>query len=245
MAIKLERINYKDDSNIIFKDLNINIPYNKIIGLYGDFYQYFVSLLKNKEFNTGKITDDSFYLDNVLQVEFDSFITNYVNDELYLRLDYNEEIENKVLSILKMFGYNKDFLNNKISLLSSSDKKLLWLIIISFDNNKVLILEDLFSGVDYYHKSLFIKLIKSIKRNSKKLIFIKDNDINTISNIVDSLLIVDSHLIMLDECDNIFNNENISNVEIRMPDFIKLKHLLIKKGVDVENIKTINDLLGE
>ena len=242
MGIKFEHINYKKDDNIIFDNLNLLIPYNKIIGLYGNELDDFINLLITKEFNIGKLVDDDFYLNNVYFVDnYDLLVTN--NVKLYIKLDYNEKLENKIIEVLEKFDLDYNFFNRSISSLSNFENKLLHLIISMYDKNKVIIYKDLFNGIDYRNKSLFIRLIKNIKKNYKKLIFICDNDMDTINNLVDYLLIIDSNLIEFDNIDNIFNNNNIQNIDIEIPNIIKVKNILREKGIDTENIKNINDLL--
>lgn len=246
MGIRLENINYKKDDGIIFKDLNIAIPYNKIIGLYGDKLDDFIEFLIHQEFNTGKIIDDEYYLKKVKLIDnYNGFITNFVKDELYINIKYNLKNEEEIEKILNKFSLNKDFLSRSINTLSNFEKKLLHVIISMFNNKKIIIFKDLFNGLDYHNKSLFVRLLKNIKKNFNKIIFIFDNDMDTIDNLVDRLLIVDSNLVLIDKIEDIFNNDDINKVKIEWPNFIKIKKILKDKGINIENVNNINDLIGK
>lgn len=244
MAIVLEHINFKKDDVVIFNDLNLEIKYNKIIGLYGDKSSDFINFLKDKDFNTGKIIDDDYYLNNVIYInEYNDFVTNNVKDELYIKFNYNETTENEIIKVLKKFDLDNNFLERSINTLSSFEKKLLNLIILMFDKSKIIILNNLFDGIDYKNKSLFIRLLKNIKKNYNKTIIIFDRDMDTINNLVDYMLIIDTNLVLINKIDDIFDNEDINKVDVNCPNLIKIKKLLKNKGINIDDINNINDLL--
>lgn len=242
MAIKLENINYKLDDKVIFKDLNLVIPYNKIIGMYGNKIDEFKDFLQDKNFNTGKIVDDDYYLKNVSIIDYDNFFTNYVKDELSLRIKFANELED-ISDILDKFSIDETFLEKTISSLSSFEKKLLLVIISMFDQNKVIVFYHLFNGLDYHNKSLLVRVLKNIKKHYGKIIFIYDYDMDTINNLVDKILIIDDELVLLDNIEDVFSHEKIDKIDIETPNFIKINKMLKEKGVNIENINSINDLL--
>lgn len=244
MGIKLENINFKKEEKIIFDNLSVTIPYKKIIGLCGDKKEEFIKLLKTKEFNTGKLLDDNDYLINVLVIDnCDNFVTNYILDELVVRIDYDDKMENEISDILKNFDLDINWINKNINYSSILERKILQVLISMYSENKTIIFVDLFDGISYHNKNLFIKLLKKIKKMYNKTIIICDRDMDCIENLVDYLLIVDTNLIVIDHIDDIFKNENIDKVDMEYPNLIKIKKLLESKGIDTKNIKNINDLL--
>lgn len=244
MGIRLENIKLKKEDNLIFENLNIIIPYKKIIGLFGDKKEEFVHLLKTKDFNTGKLIDDEDYLDNILLIDtYDDFITNYVLDELTIKINYSKKMNSELEKILNKIGLDINYLNKSITKLSNLEKKVLQIIIAMYNDSKTIIFNNLFNGISYRNKGLFIKLLKIIKKTFNKTIIVSDNDMDSINNLVDYMLIVDSNLVVIDNNENIYNNENIDKVNIELPNLIKIKNILKNKGIDVENIKNINDLL--
>ena len=86
MGIKLEKIKLKKDDKVVFQNLDLTIPYKKIIGLFGDKKDDFVELLMTKDFNTGKLLDDDNYLDDVLLIDdYDEFVTYFPKYALIIK----------------------------------------------------------------------------------------------------------------------------------------------------------------
>lgn len=245
MEIKLENINIKINENYIFNNINLSIPTKKIIGIYGNHYIDFINLLKNKELETGNIIDNGI-LDNMLIIDdYDSFITNIVLDELYLNIPYNQAIEKEIIEILKRFNLELNFLNRAINTLSNTEKKIIKLIIAMFSTSKTIFIFNLFNGLDYHLKKEFIKLIKLTKNKYYKTIFINDSNMDTIYKLLDKLLIVDTNLVAIDNLEKIFMMEEVKQTAIEYPNFIKIKLMLLDKGINIKNIKNINDLIKE
>ena len=223
MEIKLENIKWKIDEEKIFDELNLEIPCRKIIGLGGNKYNYFIKLLKEKDFNCGKLIDNNDYLKNVIIFkDYDSFVTNIVFDEFYLKLKYNDEVKESILNILNKFNLNINFLNRHISSLSNLEKRLINLIIGLFHESKTIIFIDLFDGLDFSNKKIFIKLIKAMRNDFNKTIFIYDKDMDTIYNLVDYYLVIDNELVVIDKIDQVLNNKGINGLKIKnINDLIK------------------------
>lgn len=244
MGIKIENINLKKDDKFIFENLTVTIPYKKIIGLCGNKKDEFINLLKTKDFNTGKLLDDDDFLINMLVVDnYDDFVTNYILDELVIKINYDNEKQIEIEDILRKFDLDNTYINQNINNSSILERKLLKIIIAMYSSSKTIVFIDLFDGIGYRNKMLLIKLLKKIKKNYNKTIIICDNDMDCIENLVDYLLIVDSNLVVIDHIDDIFNNENIDKVDIEYPNLIKIKKILEKKGKDTKDIKSISDLL--
>ena len=244
MEMKLVDVNVKECDKLIFDNLNLDIPCKKIIGLYGNNYQYFINLLMKKEVDGGKIIDSG-YLEYVsILNDYDHFVTNVVADEFYIHFDYSEKIE-EIVTILSKCDLDRNFLNRNISTLSSCEKKLIKLIILMFDRNKTIIVCDLFNGLDFRNKKFFSSLLKTIKRKYDKHIFIHDSDMDMISTLIDQMLIVDSNLVMIGQLEDVFDKEDIRNIQIEYPNFIKLKKMILDKGIDMSKIRNINDLVKE
>jgi len=244
MGIKIENINLKKDDQFVFENLTVTIPYKKIIGLCGNKKDEFIELLKSKDFNTGKLLDDDDFLVNMLVIDnYDDFITNYILDELVIKINYDNDKQKEIEDILGKFDLDSTYINQNINNSSILERKLLKVIIAMYSNSKTIVFIDLFDGIGYRNKMLLIKLLKKIKRNYNKTIIICDNDMDCIENLVDYLLIVDSNLVVIDHIEDIFNNENIDKVDIEYPNLIKIKKILEKKGMDTTNIKSISDLL--
>lgn len=244
MEIKLVDINITDGDNIVFDNLNLDIPCNKIIGLYGDKYQSFVDLLLNKDVDNGHIIDNS-YLESISVFDdYEHFITSVVADEFYLNFDY-QKVEKEIIKIIDKFDLDSNFINRNTATLSTCEKKLVKLIIAMFSKSKTIIVYDLFNGLDFRNKKLFSNIVKVIKRKYSKNIFIHDYDMDMINNLVDRLLIVDNNLIIIGKMEDIYNHEDINQVDIDCPNFIKLKRMLLEKGIDVSKFNNINDLVKE
>lgn len=244
MGIKIENINLKHDDKYIFENLTVTIPYKKIIGLCGNKKDEFINLLKTKDFNTGKLLDDDDFLINMLVVDdYDDFVTNYILDELVIKINYDNEKQKEIEDILGKFDLDSTYINQNINNSSILERKLLKVIIAMYSTSKTITFIDLFDGIGYRNKMSLIKLLKKIKKNYNKTIIVCDNDMDCIDSLVDYLLIVDSNLVVIDHIDNIFNNENIDKVNIEYPKLIKIKKILEKKGKDTTNIKSISDLL--
>lgn len=244
MEIKLQNINLKKGDQNVFDDLNLVIPCKKIIILDGNRVNNFVSLIKDKNFNSGRLIDDNNDLAQVHIVDGDNqFITNVVFDELYLNLKYTDKLKREIVKILDNFVLDFNFFNRQISTLSTLEEKLLRLIIANFSSAKTIVLLNIFDGLDFRHKKLFIKFIKSMKHN--KTIFIFDKDIDTLYNLGDYLLVTDDNLNMIEHINKAFKLEELSKVSIRYPNIILFKNKLLEKGLEVDNLDNINDLIRE
>lgn len=233
MEIKLINISLKKEDNIIFDKLNMKINKERIIGIYGNKYKDFINIIVSKDFNYGKI-DDDLVLEKVYKLDnYDKFYTSFVYDELFINIDY-KQYENDILNILEKFDLNRDFLKRNITTLSNFEKKIIKLIIAIFSTSKSLVICDLFKGIDFSNKKIFFKLIKNLK-NASKTIFIYD-DIDTLYQLVDDLIIVDNDINIIDKIDDIFDKEEIDS-KIELPSFIQLKKLLKEKGIIINNTK--------
>ncbi len=217
--VELEGVYKKFGDKEVFKDLNINIPKGKIVGLLGPNGSGKTTMIKMinglTQCDKGKVK-----INGLKPSVKTKEIISYLPDRNHL----NEDM--KVKEVLKFFSdFYKDFdmkkakdmieklnidINEKIKSMSKGTKEKVALILAMSRNAKLYILDEPVGGVDPASRAYIIKTILK-NYNEDSTLLISTHLINEIENICDEVIIISNGKIILKgEVDDIRENKGMS-----------------------------------
>lgn len=253
MQIVLKDVNYNK-----LKNLNICIDDNSITGVVGTLGcgKTDLSLIISKKVtpDSGVISYDCDLSDNKIGV-ITSFSYNdmlYGNVLLFIKkysIKYNykmDDIDNRVLEILKMVGLNESILTKSIFNISKSEKIKVLLASILLYNPELIVLDNIVEELDNRSRTKLFKLIIKLKRFYNKTIIITSSDVNIIYELVDSLIILDNgNVLSYGNKFNVYKDSKVlNNSFISSPTIIEFTHMIEdKKKVSLGNNDCINELI--
>lgn len=217
--VEFEGVYKKYGDKEVFKDLNINIPKGKIVGLLGPNGSGKTTMIKMinglTRCDKGKVK-----INGLKPSVKTKEIISYLPDRNHL----NEDM--KVKEVLKFFSdFYKDFdmkkakgmienlnldTNEKIKAMSKGNKEKVALILVMSRNAKLYILDEPIGGVDPASRAYIIKTILK-NYNEDSTLLISTHLINEIENICDEVIIISNGKIILKgEVDDIRENKGMS-----------------------------------
>ena len=240
MEIVINNLHFKSDNKIV-EGFNITLQSNRIIGIYGNRYLEFINDIKNNNLDS-----ETTYFKNAMILNHNyHFLTNNVRDEMYLSIKDYIKNENTIIDMLEFFKLDSNYLNRDIYSLSSTERKIIKLIIAYLSDAKTIVIDYLFNGLDYNYMKLFKMFIKKIRDNDK-LVFIHEDDIDLIYSFVDRFMIVDTNLITINTRNKVLENENINNISgFSIPKLYQIQQLLKKKNINIGNCYSVRELIKE
>lgn len=261
MAIKFANVSYKNQ----FEKVNFQIDKGKItsiVGKSGSGKTTVFNLIVGEDLNfEGKITLGKKILDKNSKSKQ---LKEIRKDIFYLRQDYYNQLfninvledinyyvgsfnKNELEELLKSFALDSCILTKHYSELSDGEIKKVLLIITLLCDKKILLLDDVSSGLDLKGKSTLIKQLKKTKREGK-IIILSSNDANFLLKFVDVVLCIDNNKIVV-EIDkyNFFDNKDILNkCSMEIPKTLQLKDVVLKrKKIKLLYRDNINDLIKD
>jgi len=251
MEIAIRKLSYKG----YFRNLTVTLNDNHIIGIMGRNYQELLYLIGSDKVLTNNILYNNLnigdrksnyigYIDKNL-----NFYTSYVYDELLLYLNrYSGKVKNhrnRFMKILDMFSLDENFLDKKISDLSSGEMKLLKYLLVLVYNPNVIVIDEPYLYLDFYYKKVIKKVLYDLKTKYHKTIIVGSNDSNIIYSLCDISLFVnrDNHLYGITK--SIFNEEELKKFSIKVPDLVRFTDLAKKKGINIGYFQDIRDLIKD
>ena len=261
MEIKFVDVKYKN----ILKNLNLEINSNQITSVVGKNGSGKTSLLNlifglDIDFN-GKIIIDKNDLDSNTKKKQ----LNRIKKEIfYLSQDYQKQLFNAVVlddikygisnfceykldELLKSFNLKKEILKKNYFELSSSEIKKILIIKMIIADKKIILLDDITSGLDHKSISVLIKFLKKEKRNNK-IIIVTSQDSQFLLSVSDSILILDNaNLIKKENKYEFFSNQDLLNkCGLIMPEILKFREIVLKrKGIKLLYRDNVNDLIKD
>ena len=188
----------------------------------------------------------------VFQDVDEQFFNKTVKEELESNLKlYNyriNELDKRVNNALIMVGLNEDYLNLKLSNLSSGEKKKIALATVLILNPKILILDEPTIGLDRDSKKDLIKLLRLLKNRYKKTIIIVSNNLDFILELSDYLYVLDNKKIVMEgsKLEVLKEVDRLKKYGITVPNIISFEDLVLKKkGVKLGYRHEINDLIKD
>ena len=253
MEIKLVNVSYKD----IFKNLNLTIKDNGVYSVLGYSCELFNLIYGLDKNFTGEICVGRNKFTNVNKRE----INNIRKNVLYLTEDYENELFNinvfedikygihnvsevKMYEFLKNFGLDNQILKKSYLSLSSGEKKKILLIKALISDAKILLFDDITSGLDGKTIDTLVKLLKREKKN--RIILMSSVDSNFLLSSSDNFILMDSGEIICDKYQILSDKNSLNKMELNEPSILFFKDkVLKKKGIKLVNRDNVNDLLKD
>ena len=264
MEIVIKNVNYRYKSKKILEKINLKISSGRITGITGDNKTLLIEMIDSLTFPSygeikiggevitkANLTEMRKKVCLIRQRSIEQFFTDTPQEEMMFlvgRLNYqNKNIIKKMKDALKLVGLSEDYLDSKLSNLSSGEQKLIQVAINLLYNPKVIIFDEPFVELDYTNKKKLIKLIKLLKERYHKTVIIASNDSNMLYELTDDLIIIKkSRVIAADETTKIYQDVDflIYN-DIEIPNLVKFTYLAKRKKVKLSYHRDIRDLIKD
>ena len=260
MEIILKNVTYNYKNKKLLNKVNLKIEANKITGITGNYKTLLCELLDGIKPFDGEIIigDIPIVKENLKTVrkvvslihqDYESqFFTNNVKEEMLFlisRLSYKpKDINKKMLQSLKIVGLNEKILNSNISELSDYEKKLFQIAVSIIYNPDIIIFDEVLKNLDRISSKKIIHLIEDLKDKYNKTIIISSNDINTLYEITDNMVILkNGRIFAADKTNTIYID--IKDKDIDIPDLVMFTRLAKTKKVKLSYHKDIRDLIKD
>jgi energy-coupling factor transport system ATP-binding protein len=269
MEIKVSNLSYKYPNNNTNTLENINIDFlegkvNGIIGSNGSGKTTLIEVLAGIK----KPTNGDIYIDNKIVKKYDKelrknigfifqttqnhFFKKTVKEEIELAcINYNyriNELEKRVLDVIKMVDLNKSYLDRDPFTLSNSESKKLALASVLIYNPKVIIMDEPTIGLDNKSKNNLIKIIRILKNRYKKTIIIVSHDTEFLHKISDKIILIEKGKIIKEGTKyEIFTDvRELKKYGIISPKVIQFSYKVFnKKNIKLGYRDEVNDLVKD
>ena len=261
MEIVLKDATYNYKNKKLLNKINLVIEHNKITGITGNYKSILCKMIAGIKEYDGEIIigDIPVIKENIKAVKKvvslinqnykDQFFTDNVKEEmefLISRLSYKPSDKNKKMNqALEIVGLKRDILNKNISELPDVEKKLFQISVSLIYNPDIIIFDEALVNLDRNNSNRIIRLIKDLKSKYKKTVIIVSNDVNTLYEITDNMIILKNNKVYLEgSTDKVYQNPDLSN-DIDIPDLVRFTNLAKKKKVKLSYHKDIRDLIKD
>jgi len=256
MELVFDQVKYKD----LLNDITYKFSSKKVTGLYGDNCNYIMDIIN------GDILDfdgDIFLDDSVLEKDFykknptlialiDSkpfFYSNKVDEEFKFNMSFRKydcDLEKKEKELLNLVGLDISILKRNINTLSSSEKYLLSIAINLMYDPRIIMLKDVFWGLDRNNKKKLMMIIKNLKEDNK-IVIVSHRDTNILYELVDDVILMDKADIYKEGLsDDIFTSlEMMKDKVIPMPYITRVTYLAKNKKVKLSYHKDVRDIIKD
>ena len=174
------------------------------------------------------------------------FLCNTVKEEIALAIrNYMKgckDINKRVSDSLKLVGLDDSFVDKNPNNLSYIEqKKIIFATFISY-NPKIIIIDGYEQGMTFKERDSLKKMLRLLKVRYNKTIIIISNDINFIMDIVDSYVVINRGVNVLEGTKNDFYKEELYQY-VEKPKIIEFIKYAKEKGHDIENYVDIKELI--
>lgn len=261
MEIKCHSVSYKYKGKNILSKLSFSLNSSKIYGVFGNYKTLLLEVLDLQKKYKGDIYIDGVLikLDNTLEFQRqialisqkDVFYTSSIIDEMCFIMNHYQysprDLKKRMTDSLKMVGLSEDYLNRKISTLSSSEKILVKISCAILTNPKVLLFDETFIGLDSHSQKKLIGLIKKLRSKKDKILVIATNDVDLLYELTDEVIILkNSDILCQRDTLSLFKDVRFLEEEgIDIPNLVKFTNLAKKKGVKLSYHRDILDLIKD
>ncbi len=259
MEIVFDDVSYKD-----FKNLSFTLKNRTINGINLDNSQDIFTLLKGKEKFLGSIYFGNVLLSDNTKDEYRnliSFVPKNFSNQVFLdtveeyiafTIKYRKiKVKNQrktVISLLEHIGLNESYLDKNIEELSSSEQKLIQVIVSLLSRPKVVVLEEVFSNFD-------LKFEKKLMRFFNYLIDNENITIVLISRDAEMLYKNSKHVVLIKNGEVLSEGESVDvykNVELLLDNDFEVPEIVLftykvqkQKNINLSYHKDIRDLIKD
>lgn len=179
---------------------------------------------------------------------YDMFFNKTVFDELSFGLEkFNyktNNIKKRVEDSLILVGLSNDYLEKNPLELNLRDAKKLALACILIYNPKIIILDEITSGISYSDKKELIRLLKTLKNKYKKTIIILSKDTSFCYEVTDYVYLMSLTRLVASGKKNLLEDEELlKNNNLEVPKIVSFVNECKKKGHDIHYYTNILDLI--
>lgn len=249
MGVVLDDISYYDE----IKNVSLKIEDKKIYGIIGSSGSGKSSLA---DLIYGGVYPSSGYVivdckvGMVYQKISEQFFYDNIKDEFIFNLKINGiyDVVKKMNDAIKMVGFNSNILNKSIYELSLSEQKRISLAIVLACNPDIVILDDLFFGLDGKTCDNLIRIVRLLKVRYGKTIIIVSRDSDLIYSVCDSVFVLkDGSLIKNGDKYVIFKDEFLlKKCGLAVPKLVDFSNMVLNmKGINIGYRNDINDLVKD
>ena len=201
MEIKLENYSSKKH-NILIEE--------KITGITGSNKKEFIDLLSLKNLEEGdiylnniKVTETNIkalkkrigLIDNRDTPPFINTVYDYILESIKRDNISIKESNKRIRDAFKIVGIPIYYLERNYYSLSTTEKKLVELMITLIPNPTIIILNDFFQGIDLKNEKRIIMLLRKIKEQYKKTIIISDDNSEILYKYTDNMIFIKNNKI--------------------------------------------------
>ena len=261
MEIMARNLSYKYKGKNQIHNLSFSFESSKIIGITGQFKTLLLEIIDLQKKFHGDLYIDKKQVNSfnklilqrqiVLIKQKNMFFMNTVFEEMKLVVEYyhynSKDLKIRMINSLKLVGLDSNYLNRKISTLSESEKTLVRVACGFLTNPKVILFDDIFSGLDYKSKKILLTLIRKLRDRRDKLIVIASNDVDLLYEYTDKLLVLDNgNCVCLEDTMSVFLNEEfLMQHNLAVPYLVKFTNLARSKNVKLSYHRDILDLIKD
>lgn len=266
MEIKFKDLNLQKNEKTILKNINLEIPENKITFIVGKSGQGKTSLVEVINFlqkpTSGTMRLDDPEITNLKELHFnvgyvfskpkEQLLEETVGGEISFAIksfDYKvEQLEARVLSALKMVGLDKELVNRKLNTLSTGELKKVQIASVLVHNPKLLILDEPTYGLDDRSIIALIKTLTMLKKKYNKTIIVISNNMYFLHRLADEVIVMDKAEIFLKgTTEEVFKEVNkLNKIEIDLPPIVEFISLVKdKKNIDLGKHIEVKDLIKD
>ena len=261
MELMCSNIGYTYKGKKILNNLSFIFDSSKINGVMGHNKTLLLELIDLEKKYHGDIYIDGTLVRNDNRREFQrrislvsqgsSFYTSSVEEEMKFIMDYYhyqpKDLKKRMLDSLKMVGLSSNYLTRKIKTLSNVEKILVKLACSFITNPDVILLDEVFVGLDYNNKVKILKIVKKLQEVKGRIVVIASNDVDFIYQYTDSVLILENgYLLIHDNTNNVFQDINfLESHNIDVPDLVRFTMLAKAKKIRLSYHKDILDLIKD
>lgn len=241
----------------VFKNLNLEIPKEKITAIIGPNCSGKTTLMKLicglLTPDKGEILIDKKEITKSNGISFSSFENEFIHKTVYKEILFgmtnNIKIINKkkkIIDSLLLVGLNEGYLYKNPLNLSSSEKRKIILASLLISNPKIILLDEPTITMDDKSKEMLMKLLIKLKEKYNKTIVIISHDVDFIHKFADHIIILkDGKIIKEGLKEKVFENVvDLKILGIEIPKIIEfIDTLKTNKNIDLKYHDDIKELM--
>lgn len=235
------------------KNITTTITSGKIYGCFGEYSLDLARLLTKKNTLTKGNIEGINKKSNAVIINYDSFgfftttVKKEINFYCNIKKVKDKRFKEKIEKLIQAFSLNNNFINKKISELSSSEKYLFYVLLNTIFDFDIIIFNNLYGCLDHNNRKLIVNLLHEFI-NEDKIVIIIDNDINNLYDLTDYILILKDGYIKFEgnTKDILTNVEELTKFGIPVPDLSMITYLAkLKKNIKLFYHSDVRDIIKD
>ena len=227
-VLEINNLNVSYDKEVIFKDLTLKIPNNKMCAIIGPNgagkSTLFKSILGFNNYQQGEILILGNKLNNIKNkisyvpqkekvnwlmpiTVFDVVLMGTYPKLGWFKKPKKNEYQQVDCALKRLEIY--DLKDKQISELSGGQQQRVFLARALVQNAEIYFLDEPFTGIDKKSENIIVKLLKELKKEGKTIIIVH-HDLNTIKEYFDYVVMINRGCIVSGPINEVFNQDNLN-----------------------------------